>query len=324
MLRFGTNAFWNQRISPADRDIPPPTAFCLLLMTTPTHPRRLAVLGSTGQLGHAFLRHLESSAVGLGRDQIDFAHENRLEAALLAAQPDAVVNATAYNLVDLAELHRAEALAVNFAAPVVLARICRRQGWPLLHYSTDYVFGEEGLERPYGEQDRPAPMNFYGLSKLMGEQAVLGLHPGALVFRVAHLFGGPAAPNRQNLVLRFLQQARNQQPLTASQRQWLNPTCVDDIVTASLAVLRSGQHGLYHLTGDGQCTAAEYAAEILRLAGVPGVIVEPGPDQRPARRPAYSVLDNRRLQKDGFPPMPHWRDALRRYIGKLEAAQSTA
>ena len=282
---------------------------------------RFAVLGPTGQLGQTFLRHLGSSALGLGRDQIDFAQEGRLEAALQAAQPDVVINATAYNLVDLAETQRSEALAVNFAGPALLARICRRNGWPLLHYSTDYVFGEEGQERPYQEQDRPAPMNFYGLSKLMGEQAVLGLHPDALAFRVAHLFGGPAAANRQNLVLRFLQQAKNQQPLLASQRQWLNPTCVADIVTQSLAVLQSGRRGLYHLTGDGQCTAAEYAAEILRLAGVSGVIVEPGPEQRPARRPAYSVLDNRRLREEGLPPMPHWRDALRRYMQTLDTGR---
>ncbi len=293
-------------------------------MTSALQHPRFAVLGSTGQLGQAFLRSLGPAALGLDRSQIDFTQECRLDAALQAAQPDVVINATAYNLVDLAEAaHRGEALAVNFAGPVQLARICRRNGWPLLHYSTDYVFGEEGRERPYQEQDRPAPMNFYGLSKLMGEQAVLGLHPGALVFRVAHLFGGPASPHRQNLVLRFLQQAKNQQPLLASQRQWLNPTCVDDIVTQSLAVLHTGRRGLYHLTGDGQCTAAEYAAEILRLAGVPGVIVEPGPDQRPARRPAYSVLDNRRLREEGFPPMPHWRDALRRYLQTMEAGRST-
>lgn len=285
---------------------------------------RCVVLGSTGQLGQAFLRHPATAAIGLRRDQFDITNEARLEAVLCSTQPDAVINATAYNLVDLAESQRSEALLTNFAGPALLARICRRHGWPLLQYSTDYVFGDEGLPRPYHEQDRPAPMNFYGLTKLMGEQAVLGLHPEALVFRVAHLFGGPAAPHRQNLVLRFLQQAKNQQPLAASQRQWLNPTPVDEIVTASLAILHTGHRGLYHLTGEGQCTAAEYAAEILRLADQPGVIVEPGPEQRPARRPAYSVLENRRLREEGFPPMPHWREALRRYIRSLAEQESRA
>ena len=273
-------------------------------------PVPYVVLGAGGRLGGAFVTALGGEAVGLRRSEADFADAARLTATLRSLNPRIVINAAAYNLVDRAEEERREALAVNFSGPLGLAQLCRREGWGLVHFSTDYVFGDRPEHRPYVEDDPPAPATFYGFSKLMGEQAVLATWRQAMVLRVAHLIGGRSDnPQRQDLVERFLEQARTRGEVHVTSGQYLNPTAVADVVAATLELLRAGAAGLFHLTGGGQCTVAEFAAEVLRLSGRRAAIVTVD-DPRRTARPRYSVLDNRRLRGLGLAELPDWRQSL--------------
>ncbi|MHB8735647.1 MAG: SDR family oxidoreductase [Terriglobales bacterium] len=277
------------------------------------------VLGAGGRLGGQFLVALRDRAVGLRHSEADLVDAARLEAVLLRLKPGVVINAAAYNFVDRAEEERAEALAVNFAGPHNLARLCQREGWRLVHFSTDYVFADRPERQPYSERDRPAPATFYGLSKLMGEQAVMAACQSALVLRVAHLYGGHTDnPLRLDLVQRFLEQARTQGVLQASQGQFLNPTAVQDVVAVTLALLETQATGLFHVTGGGQCSVKAFAAEVLRLGGKSATILETD-DPRRTARPRYSVLDNQRLREVGLADLPDWRVSLQVLLHRATA-----
>lgn len=271
----------------------------------------ILILGGRGQLAQAFLTRLGKRAVGWDRSHFDFADRDTLVKNLRQAAPAVVINCAAFNQVDLAEAQRQNALDANATGPAVLARTAADYGWRLVHFSTDYVFGGDALTRPRIESDPPAPVNFYGYSKLLGEEGVLHAHAPALVLRVAHLFGGNSlSTGRANLVQRFLELARMGQPIFATVGQYLNPTHVDDIVASTLALLEGGEHGLFHLTGEGECSAEEFARTTLQLAGLSTEIRRVERDNRPAPRARYTVLANARLRELGYPAMRHWRDAL--------------
>jgi len=269
-------------------------------------------------LGQEFLRVLGERAVGLDRSELELGHGVEALARVLAPlRPAAIINASAFNQVDAAESQRRAALAANAVGPGELAQLCAQRDWPLLHFGTDYVFGADGLTRPRTEADPPAPVNFYGYSKLVGETAVLRAHPRALAVRVAHLFGGHSlAAGRANLVERFVELARQGKPIYATRGQVLNPTSVIDLVPRCLELLDRQGYGLFHLTGEGTCTATEFAAEILRLVRLNTAIVEVDQDARPARRSHYTALENRRWNDSGAVPMPHWRESLARYLSQ--------
>jgi dTDP-4-dehydrorhamnose reductase len=275
----------------------------------------VAVLGGRGQLGRQFLAVLGRRARGLSRGEADLGDAETIERALRRLRPRVVINAAAYNDVDGAERRRAHALAVNAEGPGQLARLAPKLGFRLVHFSSDYVFGGDGLERPRRESDAPAPVNFYGYTKLLGEEAVLGAGGGALVVRVAHLYGGESlAPGRASLVERFLARARAGQALEITRGQYLNPTSVRDLTPAVLALVRRGAGGLYHLSGAGACPAEEFAREACRLAGLKAEVRWVRRDARPARRPRYTPLENDRWRREGLPPMPDWRSSLAEYV----------
>lgn len=281
------------------------------------------VVGARGQLAQEFLKVLGPRALGMDRSQLALGDLPSVAAAVARVRPRVVVNCAAYNQVDLAESQHAQALAANADGPAQLAALAARHGFRLVHFSTDYVFGADGLHRPRTETDPPMPLNFYGYSKLLGEQAVLVAEPGALVLRVAHLFGGASlSPGRMNLVDRFCQMGRSGQPITVTRGQYLNPTSVRDIVPATLALLEHGVAGVVHLTGEGECTVAEFARAVCQAAGLNADIREVESDLRPAPRPRYTVLANLRLAELGSPPMPHWQVSLAQHFCAPSSAQS--
>jgi len=276
------------------------------------------VLGARGQLAQAFLQHLGPRAAGLDRLGLDLADGAAMEPALRRLKPRAVLNCAAFNHVDQAERQRARTLSANAIGPARLAEAAGRLGIRLVHFSTDYVFGGDHPSRARTERDPPAPVNFYGYSKLLGEEAVRASRARALVVRVAHLYGGRSlSPGRANLVERFLEQARAGEPIRVTRGQMLNPTSVQDVVPACLRLLDAGECGLFHLTGEGCCTAEEFAGAVLELAGTAGTIEVVERDSRPARRAAMTVLENERWNNLGPTRLPWWRDSLARYISGL-------
>lgn len=280
---------------------------------------RAIVVGSAGQLGREIVALLGRQVAWAGdRAEIDATDGAAVAALVSRVRPDVVFNAAAYNRVDAAENEPSAAFAVNASAPHFLARAAREAGALLVHYSTDYVF-DGTASRPYREDDTPRPLGVYGASKLAGEMVVAASGAEHLVVRTSGVLGrGGSAQKGGSFVERIVAQARAGQPLRVVADQVFAPTCAADLAAASLALVRAGGRGVFHVTNAGSCSWHELAVAALAVCGL-DVPVEriPAAELRlPARRPAYSVLDGARYLGLGLPPLRSWREALPDCLGR--------
>jgi dTDP-4-dehydrorhamnose reductase len=259
---------------------------------------------------------------GLRRGDLDVTDESAVRAFILRARPAVVVNCAAWTAVDDAEAHEDEALLVNGRGAENVAAACAASGSRLVHVSTDYVFGGDGLA-PYAEYDRTAPRTAYGRTKLAGEQAVLGLLPETgYVVRTSWLYGahGP------NFVRAMTGLERRQQFVDVVADQRGQPTWAVDVAGQIVALARvAPRAGVYHATSSGEATWHELAVEVFRLLGADPARVRATTSAafpRPAPRPAYSVLGHDRIAAAGVEPIGDWRTALSRAWPVLAAEGS--
>ena len=274
---------------------------------------RALVVGSGGQLGRELVAALRGEVAWAGdRAEVDVTDAGAAGALLTRVRPDVLFNATAWNRVDAAETEPAAAFAVNASAPHFLARAARDAGALVVHYSTDYVF-DGTAARPYREDDAPRPLGVYGASKLAGEHLVAAAGGEHLVVRTSGVFGrGGSEQKGGSFVERIAAQARAGQPLRVVADQVFAPTFAADLAAASIALVRAGARGLFHVTNAGSCTWHELAVAALAVAGldVPVERIPLASLKLPARRPAYSVLDGSLYLELGLPPLRSWREAL--------------
>jgi dTDP-4-dehydrorhamnose reductase len=282
---------------------------------------RYAVLGAAGQLGRDLCPRLPGDVIALSRTgtpAIDLARPESLRVIFDDLRPDVVINCAAYNFVDRAESEPQEAFAVNAWGVRELARLCRDHDRLLVHFSTDYVFGLDSTRRqPWTESDAPGPVSVYGLSKLAGEYLVRAICPRHLVIRTCGLYGvwgsGGKGGNFVETMLRLAEQGK---PLRVVDDQTCTPSYTVDVAEKTLALLKVGQPGLYHVTNSGGCTWHELARTIFELAGAYANLTPiPSRDYpTPARRPAYSVLDHAGLRQLAISSPRPWREALAAYL----------
>ena len=292
------------------------------------------VFGGNGQVGQELLRALaplgpvvattRSGQLPDGRacEVADFGQPDSLPALLDRLQPSVVVNAAAYTAVDRAEQDVDAAFAANAQAPGVIARWCAAHGVPFVHYSTDYVFDGQG-NAPYGEDEATAPLGVYGTSKRDGEDAVRAAGGRHLIFRTAWVYASHGA-NFLRTMLRVGAE-RDQLRVVADQIGTPTPAALIADVTAQ-ALQHPGQlSGTWHLTASGQTSWHGFAEAIFAealatgvLAKVPAVEAIPSSEYpTPAKRPAWSVLDNRKLQQDFNIVLPAWQDGLKRVMAEI-------
>jgi dTDP-4-dehydrorhamnose reductase len=284
---------------------------------------RILVTGSTGQVGFELCRALAplGEIAAPSRAELDLARPESVRAYFRDRRFDWIVNAAAYTAVDRAEKERELALVINGVAPGILAEEAARQGAGLVHYSTDYVF-DGSSERPYREDDPPAPLNVYGETKLAGERAVLAAGGNCLIFRTSWVYGARGS----NFMRTILRLAHEREELTVVDDQVGAPTWSRMIAQATaliVAGLRSqgGQwphvRGVYHLTAKGYASWHGFATEILALdpdrAGQRAQRIKAIPSSAyatPARRPANSRLDCTALTRTFGISLPDWRTSL--------------
>jgi dTDP-4-dehydrorhamnose reductase len=279
---------------------------------------KYAVIGSGGQLGHDLVRRLPGEVTALTRAEADLTKSKELSAKLERVSPDIVINCAAYNFVDRAESEQDAAFAVNAWGVRDLAKICASQSRTLVHFSTDYVFGLDGDRRlPYIETDAPGPLSVYGLSKLAGEYAVRSICLKHFVIRTCGLYGVWGSGGKGgNFVETMLRVAGQGKPLRVVNDQICTPTYTVDLAEATIALLKTEQFGLYHLTNAGSCSWFEFAQAIFELKVIKADLTPIPTSEYPtaARRPGYSVMKSAASRTLSFQPMRNWKDALVDYL----------
>ncbi len=279
---------------------------------------RILMTGANGQLG-CELRRVFASETLILKDLPDFdLTGSRVEEEIAGARPDLIIHAGAYTDVDGAEREPDRAMAINVFGTAQVARAAVRVGARLLYISTDYVF--PGTQRhPYSEDDVPAPINAYGLSKWRGEQAVAESGADALIIRTAWLYGSMG----KNFVKSIMRAALAQPTLRVVDDQRGSPTSVEDLAAVIKATAAGSLRGILHVTNRGDCTWYEFARAIveemnIEISVLPISTAEAG---RLAPRPPYSVLGLQRLARLDLTPRD-WREALNQFV-KAERALVT-
>lgn len=273
---------------------------------------RVCVIGAKGMLGRELIRACEMSGGrleynALDVEEIDIANAESTAAVFERLRPRLVINAAAYTNVDGCETERELAMAVNARGPENLARCCRTRGARLVHVSSDYVF--DGTKRaPYLPDDPVNPQSVYGQSKAEGDRGVRNRLEDHVIVRSSWLY----AAHGTNFVRTMLRLAGERSELRVVNDQIGCPTYARDLAGALLLLGLGTWRGTFHFCNAGACSWHEFASEILRLAGseVPVLPMTTGELNRPAPRPAYSVLGTDRFaEHTGVRPRA-WRDAL--------------
>jgi dTDP-4-dehydrorhamnose reductase len=290
---------------------------------------RVAVTGSKGQVATSLLERAgpKLEVIAVGRPEFDLTDRTAVLAGLEAARPEVIVNAAAYTAVDKAEAEEALALRVNGEGAGHVAEAAAWLGVPLLHLSTDYVF-DGALDRPYREDDPTGPSGAYGRSKLAGEKLVSARCQHSVILRTAWVYS-PFGANFVRTMLR-LNETRDEVGVVSDQRG--NPTSALDIADSLIAIAarvkddRSpGLRGIFHMTGSGEGTWADFAEVVFREAEARGrrstrVKRIPTADYpTPARRPANSRLDNEKLARVYGFRLPDWRRSVEDCCARLLA-----
>lgn len=273
-----------------------------------TSPRPILLIAPDGMLGrawHALLHNRGLPHRSVGRPDLDLADPASIDRHL-TDDLGTVINCAAWTDVDGAETHEAEATAINGEGVAHLARRCGEVGATLVTYSTDYVFNGEATE-PYLIDEPRAPLNAYGRSKAAGEAALVASSCRWLNLRTSWLY----APWGNNFVLTIAKLAAEREELKVVADQRGRPTSCEHLAEASLAMLDAGATGHYHVTDGGECTWHEFALAIAARVN-PACRVVPcttADFPRPAKRPAYSVLDLSHTE-GLIGQRPHWRENL--------------
>lgn len=283
---------------------------------------KVLVTGAHGQLGldlvDAFSDH---DVTPLSHDDLDVSAEAAVVAAVADAEPHLVVNSAAWTDVDGCESDPDRAHRVNALGPWWLARACSLVGASLVHFSTDYIFDGTGRTRPGGEPrpyrefDPVDPLNEYGRSKWAGEQLVRATLDEHYIVRTAWVCGARGS----NFVKTMLRIGREQGEARVVEDQIGSPTFTRDLASAVRELAVTGRFGTYNRTNEGRCSWYELAAATYELAGVEVELTAIASDEldRPAPRPAYSVLSSVHARAAGLAALPHWRDGLERFLDEL-------
>lgn len=285
------------------------------MVDSPLTSPRVLLLGADGMLGRAWQELAAREGLSLdGRvfPAFDLTKPEHVD-ALPLGEVDVVVNCTGWTDVDGAETREADATALNGEGVGRLARACRDAGCLLVHYSTDYVFSGDATA-PYAVDHPRAPLNAYGRSKAVGELAIEQAGGAFLVLRTSWLY----APWGTNFVRTMARLGRSKDALEVVHDQRGRPTSAEHLAAASLALVRKGARGVLHVTDGGECTWYELARAVIERVN-PACVVTPcttAEFPRPAKRPAYSVLDLGPAEAL-IGPMPAWQEQVASVVARL-------
>ena len=300
--------------------------------TVPRLSMKILLLGKNGQVGWELQRALAPLAevialdrLGLGDFSGDMSQPQAIRETILKLKPNVVVNASAYTAVDLAESESELADLINHQAVKVIADVCHQEQILFVHYSTDYVFSGLGTQ-PFTETDVVAPLNVYGKTKALGEQAIIDSGCDHLIFRTSWVY----AAKGKNFLKTMLNLAQQRQELSIINDQVGAPTSAEliaDITVHAIPQVLANQQkaGIYHLVASGETTWFDYANFIFKQARILGQTLQvekvnpiaTSAYPTPAVRPHNSRLHNAKLQNTFELILPQWQKGVERTLAEL-------
>ena len=291
---------------------------------------KIMITGCKGQLGNelqSILKSLKSEigdipgeyknaeVLAVDVDTLDITDFEAVKEFVLNENPDIIFNCAAMTNVDGCETMLETAYKVNAAGVRNLAMAAKLVNAKFVHISTDYVFAGNGT-KPYKEWDMIDPQSVYGASKALGEKYALAFNDKTFIVRTSWLYGYIG----KNFVKTVRRVLREKGSITVVNDQRGNPTNANDLAHHLLLLGVTEEYGIYHCTGEGECSWYEFASEIAKLSGFEGKVMPCTSEEykSPTKRPEYSSLENLALKCSVGNHMRDWKTALNEYISKVE------
>lgn len=286
--------------------------------------KNILITGANGQLGN------EMRVVSAEQEQLtyhftdvaelDICDIEAIEHYVVDHAIDCIVNCAAYTNVNKAEEDTELCDKLNHLAPANLARVAAKHQIGLIHVSTDYVFNGEHYV-PYKEDEPTCPNSVYGATKLAGEQAILSIHPEAVVIRTAWLY----STFGNNFVKTMLRLGSEREELGVVFDQIGTPTYARDLARTIQHIMVKGiVPGIYHYSNEGVCSWYDFTKMIFALGGITTCQLKPLHTDEyptPAARPHYSVLDKTKIKQTYGIDVPYWVDSLRECISSVVSCE---
>lgn len=288
--------------------------------------KRIFITGAHGQLGLALSKLLNDTskyqlyltALNSGIDStvntLDITDKAKVESEIKGFTPHIIINCAAMTSVDLCETEEDKAYRINALGPKYIAKVASKIGAKLIHLSTDYVYDGQA-KTPYTEDKEPNPINVYGRTKQLGDKYVMQYCPKSFVLHTAGVYG-----EGKNFVKTMLSLADEGKRIRVVSDQIVTPTSALELARAIIFLMDTDSYGKYHASCEGSTSWYEFAIKIFELAGIK-VEVEPITSSEyptPAKRPMYSVLDNKKLREKHGYYMKQWEEALKEYVDNIK------
>lgn len=280
---------------------------------------KIIVTGVKGQLGYDVCRELKergyTNYLGIDIDDLDLTNEAEVINFVKKHNPDVIINNAAWTAVDKAEDFPDKVYEVNALAVKYLAKACKSTDATLIQISTDYVFKGDG-DQFYIESDTKGALGTYGKTKSQGEDFVLDILDKYFIVRISWVFG----INGNNFIKTMLRLAETKTELNVVCDQIGSPTYTYDLSKLLCDMVESNRYGIYHATNEGICSWYDFTKYIFEVANISSVKVNPITTEeyqklvKQAFRPLNSRMSKDKLEKKGFNRLPHWKDAVKRYI----------
>lgn len=275
---------------------------------------KVLVTGVKGQLGFDIVNLLNEQGVecrGVDIDDFDLTDAQAVSSYVMEYVPDVVIHCAAFTAVERAEEDRDLCYKVNVDGTQNLADAAKALDAKFVYFSTDYVFPGTGTHA-YEPDDQTGPTNQYGLTKLLGEEAVRKTLEKYFICRISWVFG----ENGNNFIKTMLKLSETRDKLTVVADQIGSPTYCKDVAALVCKMITTERYGTYHVTNEGFCSWYDFACEIFKQAGIPMEVEPVDSSAYPAKveRPKNSRMSKQKLLDNGFELLPTWQDALGRFL----------
>lgn len=284
----------------------------------------ILVTGKNGQLGSELQaiasQYPQYDFLFTDRDTLDITNRDEIDDFFAKKLPQFCINAAAYTAVDKAETERDLAMRVNAEAVGYLALACKKYNTKFIHISTDYVFDGTANE-PYKEEDELNPVNFYGLTKLMGEKLAISNNPGTIIIRTSWVYSSYGS----NFVKTMIRLMSERNAVNVVNDQYGSPTYARDLAEAILVMIKSfgatflSAGGIYHFSNNGAISWFDFASAIKEFTAS-SCMVSPIPTYSyptPAKRPFYSVFDKTKISSSFDIAIKDWKKSLQNCFAEL-------